>query len=186
MMPLEPLKPKRLKAGDTIGIFTPSSPAYIDCEGLFTNGIRNLEACGFKSKQGHVTSRRMGQGYRSASPQDRAKEFMDLILDPDVHGLMSTIGGYNSSSMIPYLDFQAIRASRKPICGYSDVTSLHASILTAAGLRTFYGPSVMCWFGDWPDGIPETTRWFLDAPSGKSITVVYAFLSVHENRSKLI
>jgi muramoyltetrapeptide carboxypeptidase LdcA involved in peptidoglycan recycling len=88
---------------------------------------------------------------------------MDLILDPNVHALMSTIGGYNSSSMIPYLDFDAIRESRKPICGYSDVTSLHVSILTAAGLRTFYGPSVMCWFGDWPSGIPESNQWFLDA-----------------------
>ncbi len=162
-MLLEPIKPKKLKAGDTIGIFTPSSPAYIDNEGLFLNGLRNLEACGFKIKQGSITSKRMNQGYRSASPQERAKEFMDLILDPNVHGLISTIGGSNSSSIIPHLDFQAIRTSRKPICGFSDVTSLHASILTVAGLRTFYSPSVMCWFGDWPNGIPESTGWFLDA-----------------------
>lgn len=157
------LKPKKLNAGDTIGIFTPSSPAYLYNDGLFLNGIRNLEACGFKTKQGEMTAKRSHQGYRSASPQDRAKEFMNLILDPEVHGLMSTIGGSNSSSMIPYLDFAAIRASRKPICGYSDVTSLHASILTAAGLRTFYSPAVMCWFGEWPDGVPESTQWFLDA-----------------------
>ena len=159
----EPLKPKRLKLGDAIGIFTPSSPAYTSCEGLFLNGIKNLEACGFKTVQGRVTAQRKAQGYRSASPQERAEEFMELILDPKVHGLMSTIGGYNSSSMIPYLDFEAIRASQKPICGYSDVTSLHVAILTAAGLRTFYGPAVMCWFGDWPNGISESTTWFLDA-----------------------
>lgn len=162
-MLLEPLKPKRLRAGDTIGVFTPSSPSYVDSEGLFLNGIRNLERSGFKVQQGRVTAKRSHQGYRSASPEERAKEFMDLILDPNVHGLMSTIGGMNSSSMIPYLDFRAIRESRKPICGYSDVTSLHVAILTAAGLRTFYGPAVMCWFGDWPDGIPESAAWFLDA-----------------------
>jgi muramoyltetrapeptide carboxypeptidase LdcA involved in peptidoglycan recycling len=159
----DPVKPRKLNRGDTIGIFTPSSPAYHDCEGLFLNGIRNLEACGFKIKQGSVTEKRLSQGYRSAPPEERAMEFMDLILDPNVHALISTIGGSNSSSMIPYLDFEAIRASRKPICGYSDVTSLHVSILTAAGLRTFYGPSVMCWFGDWPNGITESTQWFLDA-----------------------
>ena len=162
-MTLEFIKPKRLNRGDTIGVFTPSSPGYADCEGLFLNGIRNLESCGFQVIQGSVTSNRRTEGYRSAPPRERAQEFMDLIRNPNVHGLISTIGGYNSSSMIPYLDFGLIRDSRKPICGYSDVTALHASILTQAGLRTFYGPAVMCWFGDWPNGVPETTEWFLDA-----------------------
>lgn len=157
------IKAKKLNAGDTIGIFTPSFPGYAECEGLYLNGIRNLEKCGFNIVEGSVTAKRMNQGYRSASPQERAQEFMDLIYDPDVHGLISTIGGNNSSSMIPYLDFDAIRRSRKTICGYSDVTSLHASILTQSGLQTFYGPAVMCWFGDWPAGVPESTQWFLDA-----------------------
>lgn len=157
------LKPIALKPGDTIGVFTPSSPAYVWNEELFVNGLRNLEKCGFKTKLGTLTANRSNQGYRSASPQDRADEFMSLILDPEVHGLMSTIGGSNSSSMLPYLDFKAIRDSRKIICGYSDVTSLHMAVLTMSGLSTFYGPAVMCWFGEWPDGIPESTNWFLDA-----------------------
>lgn len=163
MKELKILKPKRLKMGDTIGVFTPSGPGYKWCEDLFVNGVRNLERCGFKVKLGKVTEARLSQGYRSASPTDRAAEFMDLILDPKVDGLISTIGGSNSSSMIPFLDFSAIRRSLKPICGYSDVTSLHMSILKHSGLRTFYGPAVMCWFGDWPDGIKESTRWFLEA-----------------------
>ncbi len=157
------LKAKKLNVGDTIGIFTPSVPGYAECEGLYANGIRNLEACGFKVVEGRLTKKRQSEGYRSASPKERAREFMELINDPSIHGLISTIGGNNSSSMIPYLDFSAIRRSQKMICGYSDVTSLHASILTQAGLQTFYGPAVMCWFGDWPDGVPESTRWFLDA-----------------------
>lgn len=162
-MDLDILKPKALRPGHTIGVFTPSSPGYQQCEGLLTNGVANLETCGFNVKLGKVTDKRLSQGYRSAPPKERADEFMSLILDPDVDGLMSTIGGYNSSSMIPFLDFAAIRASRKSICGYSDVTSLHVAILKFSGLRTFYGPGVMCWFGDWPDGVSESTKWFLDA-----------------------
>lgn len=46
---------------------------------------------------------------------------MELIEDPNVDGLISTIGGMNSSSSIPYLDFDKIRESRKIICGFSDV-----------------------------------------------------------------
>lgn len=159
------LKPRALKPGSTLGIFTPSSPAYAANEGLFLNGIKSLENLGFKVKQGTLTAQRRAQGYRSSTPEERAKEFMDLITDPRVDGLISTIGGMNSSSMIPFLDFERIRAERKVICGFSDVTSLHMAILKFSGLRTVYGPSVMCWFGEWPDGIPESSEWFLEAIS---------------------
>ena len=157
------ISPRRLKVGDTIGVFTPSSPAYKINPGLFENGLRTLERAGFKIKLGALTSRRAAEGYRSGTAQERAAEFMDLISDPDVSALISTIGGFNSNSMIPFLDFAAIRDTRKPICGYSDVTSLHLAIMKFSGLRTYYGPTVMCWFGDWPEGIPESTNWFLDA-----------------------
>ncbi|MDG0817197.1 S66 peptidase family protein [Bdellovibrio svalbardensis] len=157
------IKPRALKIGDTIGIFTPSSPAYQWNEGLFLNGLETLKRLGFKVKLGNLTARRGHQGYRSGTPKDRADEFMSLIRDPEVNALMSTIGGMNSSSLIPFLDFDLIRKERKLICGFSDVTSLHVSILKFAGLRTLYGPSVMCWFGDWPNGVEESSAWFLDA-----------------------
>jgi muramoyltetrapeptide carboxypeptidase LdcA involved in peptidoglycan recycling len=127
------------------------------------NGIRNLQRLGFKIKLGDLTEVRSSQGYRSATPRERALEFMQLIEDPTVDGLISTIGGMNSSSLIPFLDFNKIRNSQKVICGFSDVTSLHLAILKFAGLRTIYGPSVMCWFGDWPNGVHASQEWFLEA-----------------------
>jgi muramoyltetrapeptide carboxypeptidase len=165
MLPL--ISPRPLLPGSTIGVFTPSSPAYQANPGLFENGVRTLETLGFKVKLGSLTSARAAQGYRSGTPEARANEFMDLILDPSVHGLIATIGGYNSSSLIPFLDFNAIREARKPICGFSDVTSLHLAVLHYSRLRTFYGPTMMCWFGEWPAGIAESTEWFLDAVMGR-------------------
>ena len=160
---MEILKPYALKRGSTLGVFTPSSPGYIWNEDLFLNGLKNLDKLGFKIKLGQLTEKRASQGYRSGSPQERAQEFMDLIVDPDVAGLISTIGGMNSSSLIPFLDFNRIRQERKVICGFSDITSLHLAIMKYSGLRTIYGPSVMCWFGDWPNGVSESTEWFLQA-----------------------
>jgi muramoyltetrapeptide carboxypeptidase len=157
------IKPKSLKRGDTIGVFTPSSPAYIDGSGLFENGVKNLERIGFKVKLGSLTSKRANQGYRSGTAKDRAEELMELIRDDSVNAVMSTIGGYNSSSMIEHLDFEEIRKQRKIFCGYSDVTSLHLAILKYANLRTVYGPSVICWFGDWPTGVEQSEKWFLEA-----------------------
>ncbi|WP_158649713.1 S66 peptidase family protein [Bacteriovorax stolpii] len=161
-MQKEILKPLALKKGSTLGIFTPSSPGYLWNEGLFLNGLENLKKLGFKVKLGRITSQRNEQGYRSGSGEERAEEFMELIKDPEIDGLVSTIGGSNSSSMIPYLDYDLIREKRKFICGFSDVTSLHMAILKFAGLKTIYGPSVMCWFGEWPDGVEESSEWFLD------------------------
>jgi len=160
------IKPKCLSPGDTIGVFTPSSPSYRDNEGLFLNGLRNLERAGFKVKLGSLTQKRASQGYRSGTPEDRASEFMELVRDPDVHALMATIGGSNSSSMLPWLDFDEIRQQRKIICGYSDVTSLHLAIGAFARLSSFYGPAVMCWFGDWPEGCQRSRGWFLEAAIG--------------------
>ena len=178
--------PKPLRPGATIGVFTPSSPGYTWNAGLFENGIKNLERLGFKVVLGSVTKARGAQGYRSASAQERAEEFMNLIEDPNVDGLMSTIGGYNSSSMIPFLDFDAIRDARKIMCGFSDVTSLHLAILKFSRLRTIYGPSVMCWFGDWPNGVPESDGWFLDAvqrhESGERTVVAPSRWSNHKRR----
>ncbi len=161
--PMTLIKPKALNRGDTIGIFTPSSPSYQDNPELFANGVRNLEKMGFKVKLGFLTEKRSSQGFRSGTPQDRAKEFMTLIEDPAIHGMISTIGGTNSNSMIPFLDFQSIRNHPKVICGYSDMTSLHLSVLKFSGLQTFYGPAVMTWFGDWPNGVAESTDSFLQA-----------------------
>ena len=137
------IKPDRLKLGDTLGIFTPSMPCYTISEEVLQSSLTNLEKWGFNVKLGFLTEARASQGYRSGSPQDRANEFMELIQDPNVKGLMATIGGSNSSSMLPYLDFEAIRSSKKVISGYSDVTSLHMAILSKARLRTVYGAALM-------------------------------------------
>ncbi|MFS4459247.1 S66 peptidase family protein [Bdellovibrio sp. HCB2-146] len=179
------VKPKALRPGDTIGVFTPSAPSYTSNDELFTNGLEALKKQGFKIKLGSLTEKRNSQGYRSGTPEERAKEFMALIQDPEVRCLISTIGGNNSASMIPHLDFARIRQERKIICGFSDVTSLHLAILKYSGLVTVYGPSVMCWFGDW-EGISESTDWWLEAvmkhQQGSRVVVSPARWSNHLRR----
>jgi len=157
------INPPALKKGDIIGIFTPSHPSYQDNEEMFRLGVKNIEAQGFKVKLGSLTKKMGSQGYRSGTPKDRGKEFMELIIDPTVKGMISTIGGNNSASMIPYLDFRVIKKNPKVICGYSDVTSLHLAILYYSGLSTFYGTAAMPWFGEFPNGESETLENFLMA-----------------------
>jgi muramoyltetrapeptide carboxypeptidase len=56
-------------------------------------------------------------------------------------------GGYGSAQVIPLLDFEAIATTPKPFIGFSDITALHAALLTFTGLATFYGPGLAS-FGD--------------------------------------
>lgn len=164
------IRPKALTSGATIGIFTPSSPSHIALRKKYLHGLSVIKSFGFKVKEGWLTASEKHQGYRSGSPKDRADEFMALIRDPEVDCLVSTIGGANSSSMIPYLDFDEIRANPKIISGYSDVTSLHLAILAYSGLSTFYGPAVVPSFGEWPTMIEETKNSFFDAVTTTSGT----------------
>ena len=157
------LKPPALRTGDAIGLFTPSWPGHLAFPEKYQHGLEALRKLGFDVIEGELTRARVSEGYRSGSPKDRADEFMRLILDGRVRALVATMGGWNSASLIPYLDFDAIRAHPKVICGYSDITSLHLAILRFAGVRTFYGPAIVNSFGEWPDVLDETRTSFLDA-----------------------
>jgi muramoyltetrapeptide carboxypeptidase len=137
------IKPKALCKGDTIGIFTPSFPAHVLWREKYLFGLSYLQSQGFQILEGTLTSKGTSEGYRTGSPQDRACEFMEFIENKNVTAIIATIGGYNSSSLIPYLDFKVIRNNPKIICGLSDITTLHCAILKYSGLITYYGPNLM-------------------------------------------
>ncbi|XYH97890.1 S66 peptidase family protein [Sorangium sp. So ce1128] len=157
------IRPGALQRGDAIGIFTPSYPAHVVFRDKYLHGREALRALGFRVIEGELTAKAVAEGYRSGSPEERAREFMDLVTNPEVRALIATIGGANSSSLLGYIDFERVRECPKIICGYSDVTALHMALLTQSGLSTFYGPAVVPSFGDWPRVDEQTLGSFLDA-----------------------
>lgn len=171
------IKPPALNLGDTIGVVTPSTPANILFREKHLHGIKVLQEMGFAVKEGSLTARAVSQGYRTGTPEERADEFMGLIKDEKIQCIISTIGGMNSSSMIPFLDFDVIRCNPKIFCGYSDITSLHLAILHYSGVSTFYGPAVMASFGEYPTVVEGTKDSFLAAVSKKTVypRVLYPF-----------
>ncbi len=61
--------------------------------------------------------------------------------EPGIDGVLALWGGWNSNQLLPHLDWEAIAASRRPFCGYSDITALHGGLLARAGLGCYYGPA---------------------------------------------
>lgn len=151
------LAPK-LKRGDVIAIFSPSSPATVTAPARYARGKRYLEARGFRVKEGSLTGKR--DFYRSGTIQERADELNRLLRDPEVRCVMAAIGGMNSNSLLPYVDYDALMRDPKIIVGYSDVTALLLGIYAKTGLVTYYGPAAVASFGEFPPFVDETCRYF--------------------------
>ena len=162
------IKPKALCKGDTIGIFAPSFPAHVLWREKYLYGLSYLKSQGFQILEGTLTCKGTSEGYRTGSPQERACEFMEFIENKNVTAIIATIGGYNSSSLIPYLDFKMIRNNPKIICGLSDLTALHCAILKYSGVVTYYGPNLMN---------------LIDYPAPNSYTIESFFNSLMDNSS---
>ena len=140
--------PPALRHGDTIGYFSPSSPATHFAPTRYQRARSYLESKGFRLISGSLSGQ--ADHYRSGSIHARADELNALIRDPDVRCIMSTIGGSNSNALLPYLDYDALIADPKIIIGYSDVTAILLGIHQMTGLVPFYGPALVASFGEMP------------------------------------
>ena len=151
---------KRLKKGDGIGIFSPSSPATADAPERFRRAEAYVEGRGFRVVRGSLTGKK--DFYRSGSIAERAAELNALIRDPEVKCIMSTIGGSNSNSLLPYIDYRQLAETPKIVVGYSDVTAVLLGVYAMTGLVTYYGPAMVASFGELPPFNEETFDYFAD------------------------
>ncbi len=139
-------KLERLKHGDSIGIFSPSCP--ISNFNTYVKAKKYLENKGYKIVEGNLTGK--SDYYRSGSIKERADELNDLIRNPAVKCIMATIGGMNSNSLLPYIDYESFIQNPKIVIGYSDVTAILLGIHAQTGIPTFYGPPAAEEFWEYP------------------------------------
>lgn len=81
-------------------------------------------------------------------PELRAKDLMDAFKDKTIKGIFCAIGGDDSVRLLPYIDYHVIKNNPKIFMGYSDTTVSHF-MLYKAGVVSYYGPSIMCEFGEY-------------------------------------
>ncbi|MBH1940015.1 LD-carboxypeptidase [Mobilitalea sibirica] len=123
----------KLKLGDTIGIIC---PCHVASKEKYTQFLKGINKHGFKVKEGKNLYKTT-YGY-AASEQERADDFNDMILDPEVK--MILFGGGNvGNELLPYIDFDAIKEHPKIICSYSNGTTILNSIYAQTGLTVYYG-----------------------------------------------
>ncbi len=163
---------EKLKKGDYIGIFSPSSPITYSCPKRFERAKKYLQDKGFKIVEGNLTGKY--DFYRAGSIKERAEELNNLIRDPEVKCIMSTIGGMNSNSLLPYIDYEAFKKNPKIIIGYSDVTAILLAIYEQTGISTYYGPALLASFGELSPFVDSTYRYFKEITMDE-IKIPYVF-----------
>lgn len=157
----------------TIGFYSSSTPITKISPKRFVRAKKFLEAKGIHLVAGKLTGK--SDYYRSGSIQQRAAEVNELIYNDSIDVIMSTIGGTNTNSILPYIDYDYLNEHPKTFIGYSDTTAILLSVKTMAPqCRVLYGPALVSSFGDWSPYIDETWDYFekiITAKHGASVTL---------------
>ena len=83
----------------------------------------------------------------SSSIESRVDDLHKAFSDPEVKGILTAIGGFNSNQILDSIDWNLIQKNPKIFCGYSDITALQNAIYAKTGLITYSGPHYST-FGD--------------------------------------
>jgi muramoyltetrapeptide carboxypeptidase len=131
-------KPRVLQPGDRVAIVAPASPFNRD---EFEQGIEEVRRLGFEPVYDESVFAR--RAYVAGDPAIRASAIQAAWQDSSVGGLIGVRGGYGSAQLLPLLDRQAARRARKPLIGYSDLTSLLTFLTTGCDMVAFHGPMLI-------------------------------------------
>ncbi|RAK80035.1 S66 peptidase family protein [Aspergillus fijiensis CBS 313.89] len=138
--------PPALRPGDTIALVSPSARLNSILPTPLHRGRLFLESLGFRVRI--IYTPYPEPSTIADSIRIRTGELHEAFGDPTVQAIICTIGGQHANELLPHLDYELIRANPKIFVGYSDTTFLHYALESRAGLRTFYGPSVLTDFAD--------------------------------------
>lgn len=130
--------PNKLRPGDEIRVITPARSFAIISKNQRANSLERFTQMGLKVTFGkHVEE---CDEFNSSSIESRLEDLHAAFSDPNVKGIITVIGGFNSNQLLKYLDYELIRNNPKIFCGYSDITALQNAIFAKTGLVTYSGP----------------------------------------------
>lgn len=166
------MKANRIKEHVGIGVFSASSPISATVPIRYERGVQYLRSKGFRVINGSLNGKR--EAYRSGTIRERADEFNQLLYHEEIQILMAAIGGNNTNSILPYIDYDYLKKHPKIIVGYSDTTALLLAIYAKTGLVTFYGPAVASSFGELPPFVDWTFDHFSSMMKG-DVSLPYSY-----------
>jgi muramoyltetrapeptide carboxypeptidase len=132
-----PQKPPRLKAGDTIAVIAPASPAL--SSQTYDRIPQKLGALGYNVVFG--AHARESLGFLAGADSHRLLDINDVFRSPSVRAILCVRGGYGSGRILHSIDFTALKARPKILVGCSDITALLCGVALESNVVCFHGPT---------------------------------------------
>ena len=118
----------------TVGVVMPAS---IQAKARFDEGVEALKAAGFRIK----LAKRLNFTTR-ASAADRAADFEEMWMDPEVDLVICARGGTGAEDILPLLDWNRLRTRDQRVLGFSNITMILNAMAKEKAGHPFSGSSI--------------------------------------------
>lgn len=121
-----------------IGIAIIAPGGYVSDSSL-EKGIDSLESRGYRVFNYYDPEKRYQRF--SATDEERVQQIVQAVSNPQAKIVIALRGGYGTTRLLPYLDFDKLAKSGKLFVGHSDFTVFQMALLKKGGI-SFAGPMV--------------------------------------------
>lgn len=115
--------PPYLKPGDTVGVLSTARSFTLNEVQPF---VHLLESWGLKVQLGNTLGKVHHQF--AGTDEERTSDFQHMLDDPAIKAIFCARGGYGTARIVDQIDFSSFKERPKWICGFSDMTVLHATL----------------------------------------------------------
>ncbi|PSQ15921.1 LD-carboxypeptidase [Halobacteriales archaeon QS_8_69_26] len=149
--------PPALERGDRVAVVAPASNLYEEFPYVHELGLERLREV-FDLEPVEYPTARTGSDWLYDNPEARAEDVMDAFRDPDIGGVVATIGGNDQVRIVAHLDPEVLRENPTRFYGWSDNTAL-ALYLWNLGIVSFYGGSLLTEYAMHGEMFPYTVEY---------------------------
>jgi muramoyltetrapeptide carboxypeptidase LdcA involved in peptidoglycan recycling len=135
------ITPPPLEPGDQVAIIAPSSGGAREAPHVFKLGLQRLRDR-FNLEPVVYPTARQGTEFLEAHPRARAADIHAAFRDPEITGIIATIGGNDQLRVLRYLDSDVLRENPTRFYGMSDNTHL-GLYLWNAGIVSYNGAQLL-------------------------------------------
>ncbi|WP_445359360.1 S66 family peptidase [Microbulbifer sp. ANSA005] len=139
----------KLIPGKAIAIYSPSSNVASKYPDRLIRSVKALERT-LNTKVVLPEQVCFSRGFTAGAALERAQAFESLLLDQSIAGIMCSIGGFNSAEILEHLNRDIVCRYPKVLIGNSDATALILGIFSLSGWTTYFGPTLLPQFGEYP------------------------------------
>lgn len=136
-------RPPRLRRGDVVGLVEPAyfTPDVFELDAI----LATVRAMGLVPRPApNILSR---YGYLAGTDRERAAHLNAMFADRQVKAIFAVRGGWGCARILPFLDWDVIRANPKLLIGFSDITALHLALAARTDCPSIHGPNAASAWG---------------------------------------